>query len=205
MPSTRSRTLLALLLPVVTHALAFGTAECVRPGALHLGLRARSARCCAQPLSDLPGVRVNKVFTSEFSRREADRLVTDGRVTINGVVAKAGDRVEAGDQVELDGRPFAVPTVGGDGGHELAPPPGGHIYLKYWKPRGITCTTDRRVRGNVIDALGDLPARAFPVRRVSEESTRSGQLCAILARRHAHTRVTQRCQRRLDAIPKAQT
>ena len=49
------------------------------------------------------GVRVNKVFTSQFSRREADRLIADGRVSLNGAVATPGDRVRPGDNREGGG------------------------------------------------------------------------------------------------------
>ena len=65
----------------------------------------------------LQGIRINKVFTSHFSRREADRIVADGRVTLNGRVAVAGDRVRPSDDVTLDGVPFAAaPAFAAAGG-----------------------------------------------------------------------------------------
>ena len=84
------RLVLLAVLPVVIGAIAHGAA-CAQPPSRPM-LRASSPRCCANHQPDLPGVRVNKVFTTKFSRREADRLVTDGRVKINGAVAAAGDR-----------------------------------------------------------------------------------------------------------------
>ena len=77
----------------------------------------------------LGGMRINKVFTATFSRREADRLVASGRVAINGVRASNGDRVTAGDAVTLDGAPFSLPVAAelnnedtGDAGHLCAAP-----------------------------------------------------------------------------------
>ncbi len=112
------------------------------------------------------GIRINKVFTSAYSRRAADQLVADGRVLLNGAVAVAGDRVLPGDEVALDGVPWT------DG---LGEPAGGqHVYVKYWKPTGVTCTTDERVRGNIIDALRRAglrtESRIFTVGRLDKES-----------------------------------
>jgi 16S rRNA U516 pseudouridylate synthase RsuA-like enzyme len=44
------------------------------------------------------------------------------------------------------------------------------VYLKYWKPRGVTCTTDRSIRGNIVDAIGH-PERVFMVGRLDKDST----------------------------------
>ena len=90
------------------------------------------------------------------SRREADAIIAEGRVTLNGEVARPGNRVEAGDQVLLDGKPL----------RGKRPEP---VYLLYNKPRGIVCTTDRRERHNVIDAI-DYPERIFPVGRLDKDS-----------------------------------
>ena len=142
-----------------------------------LSLPGDAGFCAVAPQQPLRGVRVNKVFTADFSRREADRLVADGRVAINGEVATPGDRVVPGDEVRLDGRPFSSASAFAEA-HELlggaAPSTeagAAFVYLKYWKPRGVTCTTDRKVRGNLIDALGfDGPERLFPVGRLDKES-----------------------------------
>ena len=65
------------------------------------------------------------------SRREADKIIDAQRVTINGIIAKKGNRVEDGDVVEIDGKPLQ--------GKEEP------IYLAFNKPPGITCTGDKDV------------------------------------------------------------
>ena len=88
------------------------------------------------------GTRLNK-FISEAgvaSRRAADRLVEEGRITINGRTAVVGDKVFDGDDVRVDGKP--VSKVEED------------IILVFHKPRGITCTSDHGDRDNVIDFIG---------------------------------------------------
>ena len=87
------------------------------------------------------GVSINKFIaaTGTCSRREADQLLEAGRVTLNGQPARKGNRVVDGDTVLLDGRPLgAKPET---------------VYLALHKPPGITCTTDRRDKTNVIDFL----------------------------------------------------
>lgn len=165
----------------------------------------------ATPASCAPsGIRVNKVFTSAFSRRETDRLVAAGRVSINGVTATPGDRVLPGDRVTLDGRAFAAASAfaaaAADGGDGIAP----FFYIKYWKPRGVTCTTDRSVRGNLLDALAAARlndrSRAFPVGRLDKDSdgllllTNDGRVPNAIGRAaHAHEKLyLVHCSRRLD-------
>eukprot|EP00964_Phaeocystis_antarctica_P025968 scaffold14613_cov59-Phaeocystis_antarctica.AAC.3 len=128
-------------------------------------VRTATVRACAV---EEAGIRVNKALRATHSRREADRLIDAGRVTVNAVAATSGDRLVRGDAVCLDGSPVdwerlnpppaaAAATDGGGGG-------GGSrfIYLKYWKPRGVVCTTDRRQRGNILDELGPLPGVTDP-------------------------------------------
>ena len=149
------------------------------------------------------GVRINKIFTSSFSRREADRLVSSGRVRINGARASPGDRVGPSDLITLDERPFAQPAVEERGTEERTT----DIYLKYWKPRGVTCTTDQRVRGNIIEALAfPGPERLFPVGRLDKDSeglillTNDGRLPnAINRAEHAHEKIYEvTCHRALS-------
>ena len=117
-------------------------------------------------------------------------MVRDGRVTVNGVVASMGDRVNPGDVVELDGREvrweqlaIIVDDHDRDRDHDSDPNGkqrgngrGHHShsqqfrYVKYWKPRGVVCTTDTRDRNNIIDAVG-YPERVFPVGRLDKDST----------------------------------
>lgn len=89
------------------------------------------------------------------SRREADAIIKEGRVTINGVLANTGNRVAEGDIVLLDGKEI-----------KEKPKP---VYIALHKPVGIICTTDRRVEGNIIDYM-DYPERIFPIGRLDKPS-----------------------------------
>ena len=92
------------------------------------------------------GIRLNKIFQKTHSRREADTLITSGRVTVNGAsVAEApGVRVTSEDRIELDGERIHSPLLFQETQYE---------YIKYWKPVGVICTTDRKIPGNILDAL----------------------------------------------------
>ncbi len=103
-------------------------------------------------------VSINKFIagTGFCSRREADKLLDAGRIQLNGTVAQRGNRVSEGDTVLLDGKPLAEPPR--------------TRYLALHKPAGITCTTDRRDKSNIIDYL-NYPERIFPVGRLDKAST----------------------------------
>jgi len=133
------------------------------------------------------GLRVNKILSHRYSRREADRLVNAGRVTINGKKAIPGDTVTHADFVKLDGKRVAIPKVlfeaeiapGALGPPETAsggkrgakrPTPTSFVYIVYNKPKGVECTTDQRVAENIVDAVGH-PERIFPVGRLDKDST----------------------------------
>ena len=104
--------------------------------------------------------RINK-YLSEVgycSRREADRLIEEGKVTINGKITKIGTKAEEGDQVEVEGQKIDKSTKQKN------------IYLAFNKPVGIVCTTDRRVEpDNIIDFI-NYPARIFPIGRLDKLS-----------------------------------
>jgi 23S rRNA pseudouridine2604 synthase len=105
-------------------------------------------------------VRLNK-FLSESgacSRREADELISEGRVTINGVPATLGTQVNEGDEVKLDG------DVVGEARKKTKP-----VYIALNKPVGITCTTERHVVGNIVDFVNH-PERVFPIGRLDKDS-----------------------------------
>jgi 23S rRNA pseudouridine2604 synthase len=130
-------------------------------------------------------MRINKFFTEQgyCSRREADRLIADGRVTINGRVARLGDQVSAQDVVARDGT-----VVHGDN-HA--------IYIKYHKPVGVTTTTELHVRRNIIAEIGHA-ARIFPIGRLDKDSsgllllTNDGDIVnEILRVEHGHEREYQ--------------
>lgn len=104
------------------------------------------------------GVRLNK-FISESgfcSRREADTMISQGRVTVNGRRAELGAHVLEGDRVCVDGG-------------EIATQRKKHIYICLNKPVGITCTTDRSIRDNIIDFI-DHEHRIFPIGRLDKDS-----------------------------------
>ncbi|MFT4724990.1 MAG: 23S rRNA pseudouridine2604 synthase [Colwellia sp.] len=105
--------------------------------------------------------RLNK-FISESgycSRRAADKLIEESRVTINGKTPELGTKVQAGDVVFVDGKQIgAMPTNKSD-----------RVYIAYNKPVGITCTTELHVRGNIIDAIGH-KERIFPIGRLDKPS-----------------------------------
>jgi len=95
------------------------------------------------------------------SRREADRLIGEGRVTVNGVRARIGSEVGEGDEVRIDGNPLA-PRVAARGQRR-------HVYIALNKPVGITCTTETSVKGNIVELI-DHEQRIFPVGRLDKES-----------------------------------
>lgn len=94
--------------------------------------------------------------TGICSRREADKWIEAGRVKINGVIAQKGNRVATKDQVTIDGKPL-----------KNKPKP---IYIALHKPPGITCTTDRKDKTNIIDFINH-PKRIFPIGRLDKPST----------------------------------
>lgn len=93
--------------------------------------------------------------TGYCSRRQADNLIELGRVTLNGQVAKKGNRATPKDDVRIDGKP--LPS---------APTP---VYIALHKPAGIICTTDRNVKHNIIDFVRH-PQRVFPIGRLDRPS-----------------------------------
>lgn len=103
-------------------------------------------------------MRINRLLSDSgfCSRREADRLIEAGRVTIDGRVAVLGDQAPRGADVRVDGH--AISTG--------AP----KVYLALNKPVGIVCTTDRREPMNVIDYM-NYPERVFPIGRLDKDSS----------------------------------
>ena len=103
------------------------------------------------------GIRLNKFIsdTGVCSRREADKLIEAGRVHINGKIAELGTRVTPTDRVTVNGEPLGAKPR--------------RVFLAYHKPPGITCTTDRRVEDNIVDAVG-FRERIYPVGRLDKFS-----------------------------------
>lgn len=103
--------------------------------------------------------RINK-YLSEIgfcSRREADKLLEKGRITINGKVPELGTKVKTGDTVAVDGEQVGVRKKK-------------HAYIALNKPKGIVCTTDRRSeKDNIVDFIGH-KERIFPIGRLDKLS-----------------------------------
>jgi 23S rRNA pseudouridine2604 synthase len=102
-------------------------------------------------------VRLNKAIsdTGYCSRREADKLIEEGRVMLNGKKGVLGDKVSTNDVILVDGKSIRK---------EIAP-----VYIAFNKPRGITCTTERHIKGNIIDYIHH-PQRIFPIGRLDKDS-----------------------------------
>jgi 23S rRNA pseudouridine2604 synthase len=103
--------------------------------------------------------RLNKYLSEAgyCSRREADRLIDAGRVTVNGSVPEMGTKVAPKDIVRVDGE-----TISGKRND--------FVYLAFNKPVGIVCTTDTRVeKDNIIDFI-NYPKRIFPIGRLDKPS-----------------------------------
>ena len=107
---------------------------------------------------ELNQTRINK-FLSESgfcSRREADKLLEDGRITINGLAPEMGTKVSSSDEVRVDGKLIREKTEK-------------PIYLAFYKPVGIECTTNQNVRDNIVDYI-NYPQRIFPIGRLDKAS-----------------------------------
>lgn len=102
-------------------------------------------------------MRINKFISEKgiCSRREADRLIEQKRVKINGETAQIGSVVTAVDTVTIDGKPLK--------------PKEAFVYIALNKPVGIVSTTDRRERGNIVDFM-NYPKRIFPIGRLDKDS-----------------------------------
>ncbi|WP_298472478.1 23S rRNA pseudouridine(2604) synthase RluF [uncultured Maribacter sp.] len=103
--------------------------------------------------------RINK-YLSEVgfcSRRAADKLIDQGRVTINGKVPEMGTKIIEGDEVKVDGELISEPKEK-------------PVYIAFNKPIGIVCTTDTKVeKNNIIDYI-NYPKRIFPIGRLDKPS-----------------------------------
>ncbi|MDY3351079.1 23S rRNA pseudouridine(2604) synthase RluF [Riemerella anatipestifer] len=104
-------------------------------------------------------VRINK-YLSEVgfcSRREADKILEQGRITINGKIPELGTKVSAEDEIKVDGKLITEPKEE-------------YVYIAFNKPVGIVCTTDtKREKNNIIDYI-KYPKRIFPIGRLDKPS-----------------------------------
>ena len=104
-------------------------------------------------------IRINK-YLSEVgycSRRMADKLLEEGRITINGKIPELGTKISDKDEVRVNGELIAEPTES-------------HVYIAFNKPVGIVCTTDtKREKNNIVDFINH-PKRIFPIGRLDKPS-----------------------------------
>ena len=102
-------------------------------------------------------MRLNKYIseTGVCSRREADKWIEAGRVTLNGQAASLGTQVAEGDEVRVDGDSIGAKKK--------------QVYIALNKPVGIICTTEAHIEDNIIDHVG-YPERIFPVGRLDRDS-----------------------------------
>jgi 23S rRNA pseudouridine2604 synthase len=102
-------------------------------------------------------MRLNNYISSTgiCSRREADKLIQQNKVLINGKIAQVGQTVEPGDVVKVNGKKLVQKK--------------NDVYIALNKPVGITCTTERHIKGNIIDYI-NYPERIFPVGRLDKPS-----------------------------------
>eukprot|EP01038_Epipyxis_sp_PR26KG_P007793 gene7793-10587_t len=129
---------------------------------------------CSLNSMSIEGTRLNKCL-NQLSRRAADEAILAGRVTVDGVIANPGSRVTRNSVVKLDG---IIQNWEDSAVAKLSKPSSMYedrsfIYLKYWKPRGVTCTSDRKDSTNIITSGSfDLfPQRLFTVGRLDKDST----------------------------------
>ncbi len=113
----------------------------------------------SSPMQDSNSTRINK-YLSEIgfcSRRAADKLIEENRVTVNGVVPEPGTKITSSDSIRVDGELVSQPKER-------------HVYIAFNKPVGIVCTTDTAgERDNIIDYINH-PQRIFPIGRLDKES-----------------------------------
>ncbi|MFY8352417.1 23S rRNA pseudouridine(2604) synthase RluF [Pseudoalteromonas sp. SSM20] len=101
--------------------------------------------------------RLNK-FISETgicSRREADSLIADGKVVVNGSVAEMGLKVSDSDDIIVNGKPLKAKPK--------------RVYIAYNKPVGVTCTTEKKIKSNIVSAV-NYKERIFPIGRLDRPS-----------------------------------
>ncbi|NMM61621.1 23S rRNA pseudouridine(2604) synthase RluF [Clostridium sp. P21] len=106
---------------------------------------------------NLDSMRINKFISEKgiCSRREADKLIQEKRVTINGTVAELGSRVTHVDEVRVNGK--------------LLTKKDDKVYIALNKPAGIICTTEKKIKNNIVDFV-NYPKRIFHIGRLDKDS-----------------------------------
>lgn len=123
-------------------------------------------------------MRINKLLSNfgVCSRKDANRLIADGRIKVNGVLCIPGQWVELEDEVFIDEQPIKQLEK---------------IYIALNKPVGVTCTAAKEVKGNIIEYM-NYPQYIFPVGRLDKESqgliilTNDGELASKIIEADNH-------------------
>ncbi len=111
-------------------------------------------------MSDQNSIRINK-FLSErgpYSRRGIDKLIDDKRILVNGKLIKPGYKVKSDDEIKIDGEIINKSRKRKK-----------NVYLIFNKPVGIECTTNQKIKNNIIEFIG-YPQRIFPIGRLDKDS-----------------------------------
>ena len=106
------------------------------------------------------GIRINKLLSAMgiCSRREADRLIAEGSITVNGRQAEPGMKIGASDSIELCGKPLKRDA-------DIEP-----VILAYNKPRGVVCTSSKKDRAPTVEELVNYESRVYPIGRLDKDS-----------------------------------
>ena len=110
-------------------------------------------------MDEQQSTRINKYLSEVgyFSRRAADKLIEEGKVTINGKVPEMGTKIVPGDEVRVNGQLISEATEK-------------PVYIAFNKPVGVVCTTDTKVERNNIVEYINYPKRIFPIGRLDKAS-----------------------------------
>lgn len=120
-------------------------------------IMAKRTKRLTSPVTEQDEIRINKFLSDAgvCSRREADRYIKEGKVTIDGVVAQIGSKVKKGSVVTFCGKPVQREEK--------------LVLIAFNKPVGIVCTTDPREPDNIIDYIG-YGMRIYPIGRLDKDS-----------------------------------
>ena len=124
----------------------------------HRGITASKGVCPGQTERDAEPVRLNKYLSDAgiCSRRQADRYVEEGRITIDGRLAQMGEKVLPTQTICVDGKPVGKTTE--------------KVLLLFYKPRGIVCSTKKQRQEITVTEYLEYPVRIYPVGRLDRES-----------------------------------
>ena len=105
-------------------------------------------------------IRINKFLSEKgsYSRRGIDKLIKEKRITVNGIIIKPGIKVSYSDEIKIDGELSHNPKKKKK-----------EVYLIFNKPPGVECTTNQKIKNNIIDFIG-YPKRIFPIGRLDKDS-----------------------------------